>query len=247
MGSRKSVSRYDILIYYISSGKGAEAIRANTNPAVRNGDRVKAIVFTVSGSLLTFAASLFYSFGGVYIALVCVLAAIACLMLGAAFSGEKSEKKILLASSFALYLSLFLALTVFARKTELLFTRPDAKEWLLSHIYWKPFHTISHYGKLLFSKYFLAAFMNLFGNLAATAPMGFFLPLFFKKQKSRVWFFVTMLLMITFIEVTQLLLSCGVFDIDDYILNLSGSFLVFEAMNNNKIKGAVYRALRLEP
>lgn len=69
--------------------------------------------------------------------------------------------------------------------------------------------------------------LNLIGNLAAFAPMGFFLPALFRWQRSIFFFAATLTLSITAIEVLQVYSGAGSCDIDDLILNLAGALIVF--------------------
>ena len=64
--------------------------------------------------------------------------------------------------------------------------------------------------------------VNILGNVAAFAPFGFFLPALNKKYRN---FFLTVLLSMLFslsVEVMQLLLKVGIFDVDDIVLNTAG-------------------------
>lgn len=66
------------------------------------------------------------------------------------------------------------------------------------------------------------AVVNLVGNVLMFIPLGFFLPLLWKKMQ-RIWktFLLTGML-IVLVEMTQLLTLRGSCDVDDLILNLSG-------------------------
>ncbi|MEG0276928.1 MAG: VanZ family protein [Coprobacillus sp.] len=68
---------------------------------------------------------------------------------------------------------------------------------------------------------------NLFGNLVVFMPMAYLLPALFKKQKKFLWFFVTIVLIVFFVEVMQVVLMSGSGDIDDFILNVSGCLLIY--------------------
>ena len=69
--------------------------------------------------------------------------------------------------------------------------------------------------------------LNLLGNLIAFAPMGVFLPVLFRWQRSIFFFAATLTLGITAVEVTQVYTGAGSCDIDDLILNLAGALIVF--------------------
>lgn len=71
------------------------------------------------------------------------------------------------------------------------------------------------------------AVSNLLGNFVIFMPMGFFLPVLFKSTNSIKKFLLVVTLAITAAEVFQLIFQIGQFDIDDFILRISGALLVF--------------------
>lgn len=92
-----------------------------------------------------------------------------------------------------------------------------------------PFKTITQYLNSLFNSTLnrTTIFANLFGNFVMFMPMGFFMPYFIKKAQKPMYFLCIMLTMLISIELLQLLTTRGICDIDDIILNLSGSLLFF--------------------
>ncbi len=99
-----------------------------------------------------------------------------------------------------------------------------------SHINLIPFATINNY----LSKYELGRvsettmLINLVGNLAAFAPMGYFLPKLSQLFKQRFTFYSTMILLLLSVETLQYITMSGAFDVDDMILNLVGVIILFE-------------------
>ena len=85
------------------------------------------------------------------------------------------------------------------------------------------------------------AIINLLGNLIAFAPMGFFLPLLFKKQNKLQNFILTNITIILTIEVLQFLSLSGSFDIDDLILNLLGALLIYGLYKIKKINKVIHK------
>ena len=80
------------------------------------------------------------------------------------------------------------------------------------------------------------AIRNIGGNFVLFFPMGIFLPcLFPKTQKFRRTVLIS-LCTILCVELIQLLLRCGIFDVDDLILNISGWFLGFAVLKIPFIK-----------
>ncbi len=69
--------------------------------------------------------------------------------------------------------------------------------------------------------------LNLGGNLAAFAPMGFFLPALYRWQRNPVCYALTMGAAIAAVELVQGMTGCGSVDIDDFILNFVGAVVVW--------------------
>ena len=70
-----------------------------------------------------------------------------------------------------------------------------------------------------------AVVINIAGNIVAFMPFGFFLPII---RKKKIGIFITTLLSFDFslfVEVSQLYLRVGCFDVDDLLLNTIGGFL----------------------
>ncbi|MDR1541302.1 MAG: VanZ family protein [Clostridiales bacterium] len=65
------------------------------------------------------------------------------------------------------------------------------------------------------------------GNLVGFAPLGFFLPSLFSRQRKLRVFLVAAVVVIAILEATQLLTMRGSFDIDDIILNVAGACIGF--------------------
>ena len=68
---------------------------------------------------------------------------------------------------------------------------------------------------------------NLVGNAMLFMPMAVFLPCLFRPMRKLWVFALTMLVMLVAVEALQLLLACGSCDVDDALLNLSGTLIVF--------------------
>ena len=104
---------------------------------------------------------------------------------------------------------------------------PDSFRFRVSTSNFIPFKTIASYIKGFFSNTVSGyiANNNLMGNLVLFMPMGLFLPALFKS--SRLKHCLIVLIGLILIEVLQLITGCGVFDIDDIILNFAGFFMVY--------------------
>lgn len=69
------------------------------------------------------------------------------------------------------------------------------------------------------------AVFNFAGNLLAFVPLGLFLPILFRRQRSFLLFLLTSAVGICLIELLQYATRRGALDIDDLILNLPGAVL----------------------
>lgn len=85
---------------------------------------------------------------------------------------------------------------------------------------------------ILFSSYVdawnqasLSAILFLVLNIIMTIPLGFLLPLVFKKLKKFKFFLLSSSLIVLCIEISQRILSRGIFDIDDIFNNISGELI----------------------
>jgi glycopeptide antibiotics resistance protein len=88
-----------------------------------------------------------------------------------------------------------------------------------------PFFTIKKY--IIYHDHFNfdTWFKNLFGNIVLFIPIGLFLPLFNKKYRHVLALAAASILLITIVELTQMLTRVGSFDIDDIILNTFGALI----------------------
>jgi glycopeptide antibiotics resistance protein len=100
-----------------------------------------------------------------------------------------------------------------------------------------PFTTISRY--LFGQKILLIAVLNIFGNILLLVPVGFLAPLVYPKMR---WKHSLALALASgsAIELMQVVLGVGIFDIDDIILNGTGvmvgywAYLLFRAMMDSQ-------------
>ncbi len=85
---------------------------------------------------------------------------------------------------------------------------------------------------------------NIFGNFIACMPFAFFLPRLFRKENNIKTFLITMFIIVSIIEITQFITLSGTFDIDDYILNISGAYLMFNILKMKKINLLIDKILK---
>ncbi|MCR4436403.1 MAG: VanZ family protein [Clostridiales bacterium] len=86
-----------------------------------------------------------------------------------------------------------------------------------------PFATIRKY--LYASGNADIALTNLMGNIGAFIPMGFLLPLAFKKFSGFLGTALTILLATAAVETVQYITGVGIWDVDDIILNMAGGII----------------------
>ena len=90
-----------------------------------------------------------------------------------------------------------------------------------------PFKEISAYLTNMFRGSFRYSVVNIFGNLIAFSPMGFFLPVLFKKLRKFIPFIIVTVGIIAAVEALQFLLLVGRCDIDDLMLNSIGAIIAY--------------------
>nr|WP_294412305.1 VanZ family protein [uncultured Ruminococcus sp.] len=84
------------------------------------------------------------------------------------------------------------------------------------------------------------SFENIFGNVFALMPIGFFFPAIWKKQRCFVSFLLTASAVIIGVETIQFIAMCGACDIDDFILNLTGAVMGFGFTRLNIVKRLMF-------
>ncbi len=103
------------------------------------------------------------------------------------------------------------------------------RQMLQENINFKPFYTIDNYINVIFhypeSFYYRHCITNLLGNIVLFIPAGYLLPRLFGTMRKFIVFFLTVLVVMLFVESLQLLTLLGSFDVDDIILNISGMLI----------------------
>ncbi|QQK08509.1 VanZ family protein [Miniphocaeibacter halophilus] len=155
---------------------------------------------------------------------------------------NKSDKFMLVRQNitilFIQYL-LILIIAIFLKKgMGLFYDTDDFVLYIKNNYNLKPFAIIKYYilgfnNKVLS---FSNMFYNIFGNLIIFMPFGFFIYILFDNMKEFKNYFITMSIIIIFIEIMQVLTMTGFMDIDDYILNITGAIITYLFLNNKTIK-----------
>jgi len=120
--------------------------------------------------------------------------------------------------AFVLYISLLIYLVLFSAE----FGRVAVSR----NYNLKPFSTISMYFKHRKNVGELNFIINIYGNILAFIPLGYFIFRFQKRHLLRSGFFIP-LIVSGLIEISQYLLSVGSLDVDDLILNTLGGFVMY--------------------
>lgn len=84
---------------------------------------------------------------------------------------------------------------------------------------------------------------NIIGNFVVCMPFAFFLPRLFKSQNRVKIFVLTMIIIVSFIELSQFLTLSGTFDIDDYILNISGALIIYKLLKIKSVEKFINKIL----
>ena len=156
----------------------------------------------------------------------------------------KKENKSTLYLIFFVY-CLFLIMVLFLRSGREVNVSPEAiRERFDTYVNLTPFGTIDNYVKALRNgNLSRTVFLwNIVGNLVLFVPMGMFLPHLKKRLSGCIRCLGNILLIIVLIEALQLILGVGSLDIDDVILNFTGSvvgyviYLIFRPRKRRKRK-----------
>lgn len=83
--------------------------------------------------------------------------------------------------------------------------------------------------------------LNLIGNTVVFMPFAYFLPIFFKLQRRWYIFLVTLLLVVTSVEILQVVTRTGSGDIDDLILNVFGAMIAYIVMKIPFVKKCIFK------
>ena len=94
-----------------------------------------------------------------------------------------------------------------------------------------PFRTIKGY---ISDLSYGISFRNILGNIIPFIPMGFLIPMAFPSQRIIIKTMISCFLLIFSVEILQLILFLGSFDVDDIILNLLSCFIGFILFKANK-------------
>lgn len=144
---------------------------------------------------------------------------------------EEKKKRIVTFIKIALYITyiLLLACLMLLGNRHDLYSSYSYWEYLKYNSNFVPFATIieylNHYKNNTINMNII--FENLVGNLMLFMPMGVFLPCLYVKRRTWKGFLSYLILIIFLIEAIQSVTRAGAFDVDDFILNITGACIVF--------------------
>ena len=137
---------------------------------------------------------------------------------------EKSRHRILGLILFVLYLILLIYFLFFAEEMR---RNPQIREGYSYNLtLFKEIRRFYEHREILGYR---ALFLNIFGNVLAFMPFGFFLPMIWKRTDRLFLTAVSSFLMSLCVETVQLVSRLGSFHVDDLLLNTIGGVLGFLA------------------
>ena len=154
------------------------------------------------------------------------------------FSGIIINKKDNYKKNINIYLSLYIVMliivTLLSGRLHLTLINKEYFNYYMKLFNIIPFKNIIEF--LKGTEEITSIIYNLLGNMLLLVPLSYLLILKDKKYENTKLQFKIISSTSILIETLQLLLSCGIFDIDDYILNVSGAllFLLFYKKTNLK-------------
>lgn len=183
----------------------------------------------------------------VFLLLLCVFVYLGGFFLSKYLNNNK-PMKINLWIFLILYLFLLVDLTLFNQSFNRISNNfNDFKSYLLKNTNIIPFKTIFSYISKFDSMYNTKDIMfNLIGNICAFMPIALLLPLLFKDKINVKKIIITLVLMILGVELLQLLLKVGRFDVDDFILNLLGALLLYFVLKIKPVNNVIKNVFLLE-
>ena len=151
-----------------------------------------------------------------------------------ALDEREARRKAVRASFFALfvfYCAVLLGALILSRVDFQSFAQTKAEYWnnFDLNTNFNPLETIRLYINAIKYDYIgmEIPLSNLVGNAMLFMPMAVFLPCLFRPMQKLWLFALAMLLLLAAVEALQLLLACGSCDVDDVLLNLAGTLIVY--------------------
>lgn len=153
--------------------------------------------------------------------------------------GNNRAMKICLWIYLVLFLSFFASLTLFDASRGrngglIIWNKELLKDYFENYLNLIPFRTLI--GFFTKNRAIPSIIINIVGNIICLMPLGVLLPLISKKEESCKAFLITVSAVVITVELLQFVTFAGYCDIDDYILNVGGAFLMYLITKNPKTK-----------
>lgn len=149
-------------------------------------------------------------------------------------SDKVRMKKITYGIILVIYIIMVLNMTIFARRMYRFNFVGFSNYFKYGGFNLIPFKTILNYF-INYDRYYLSTILiNILGNIIIFMPFQYLLVKVFDKLSNFKYLLIDIIVLII-IEFLQLITSCGVFDIDDIILNLIGMWLVLLIVKKKNI------------
>lgn len=179
-----------------------------------------------------------------------VLAGVALLVLGL---GEEYRRRVVLALEWGVFLVYLLMLSslLFGGYRSFAFGHLWDRDWgqyLRYNANFIPFRSIGEYIRrfLDHSMNYDIILENLLGNLVLFMPMALFLPCAFHRMYQFRYWAPVMAGILVLVEVAQLVFRLGSLDVDDFILNFSGTMVAFGVIHIPAVKRLLEKCYLME-
>ncbi len=190
----------------------------------------------------------------VLLMIVCIFIYINSFIMIKKLNISKKVAHINLTIIFIVYITTILMLTLFDSRfgrQGLIFAKWDSnllKSYMDTSFNMVPFKTINLFinGYLKGIVSFKNFSINIFGNFVAFMPCGILVPALFKKINKYYKFLIIMIMFVSVIELLQFLTLSGSCDIDDLILNIIGSSIIYFIYKIKFINRIVNKILFIE-
>ena len=186
--------------------------------------------------------------GLLYIAMVGVPLTGGVYLFARSFAAESERQRTVRIALFVLFGFYLAALAGALIVSRLDFARLDeAAAYYRAHLdlmtNFRPFETVMLYIRAIQHNYIgmEIPLSNLVGNMLLFMPMALFLPCLFRPMRKFWLFLIVMVLVLAAIEGLQFLLSCGSCDVDDVLLNLAGTAMVYGILKIPAVKRLLER------
>lgn len=146
-----------------------------------------------------------------------------------------------------LYITMLIIVTLLSGRLHLTLINKEYFNYYIKLFNIIPFKNIIEF--LKGTESIISIIYNLLGNMILLIPLTYLLILKDKKNENTKLQFKILSLTSILIETLQLLLSCGIFDIDDYILNVSGALLfllIYKRTKLNKLNNIFFTSINIQ-